>query len=150
MSNATRPRRTTPRVVVEPYRTLRRRVRQDAEDAANDNVATHAERPRTRAECADGPRPCPWLSCRHHLGLDVKPNGAIRITHPNREPWALTDTCSLDVAERGPHTLESIGQHTNLTRERARQVIIDALGSLARPLANDGPPLPRARPRGGR
>ena len=26
------------------------------------------ERPKTRGECADMPRPCPFLSCRYHLG----------------------------------------------------------------------------------
>ena len=26
-----------------------------------------AKRPRTRAECIDGPRPCPHSSCRYHL-----------------------------------------------------------------------------------
>lgn len=35
------------------------------EDARADERT--AARPRTRGECADGPRPCPWLSCRHHL-----------------------------------------------------------------------------------
>lgn len=28
-------------------------------------------RPRTRAQCQDGPRPCPWVACRHHLLLEV-------------------------------------------------------------------------------
>jgi len=28
-------------------------------------------KPRTRAECVDGPRPCPYVSCQHHLYLDV-------------------------------------------------------------------------------
>src|SRR5690606_3867534 len=27
-------------------------------------------KPRTRAECVDGPRPCPFVSCRHHLYVD--------------------------------------------------------------------------------
>jgi hypothetical protein len=30
-------------------------------------------RPRNRSECKDGPRPCPWVSCRYHLALDVHP-----------------------------------------------------------------------------
>ena len=25
------------------------------------------DRPRTRADCLKGPRPCPWIMCRHHL-----------------------------------------------------------------------------------
>ena len=28
-------------------------------------------RPITRADCIDGPRPCPWVSCRHHLLLEI-------------------------------------------------------------------------------
>src|SRR4051812_43658731 len=31
------------------------------------------ERPLRRADCANGPRPCPLVSCRHHLYLDVNP-----------------------------------------------------------------------------
>src|SRR5690242_9520574 len=31
------------------------------------------ERPRTRGECAEGARPCPFLTCVHHLYLDVSP-----------------------------------------------------------------------------
>ena len=50
-------------------------------------------RPLTRAECKDGPRPCPWVSCRHHLLLEVasaKPKAGrdarattIRLNRPN-------------------------------------------------------------------
>jgi hypothetical protein len=34
---------------------------------------TDVERPRTRAECKDEPRPCPWVACKHHLYLDINP-----------------------------------------------------------------------------
>jgi hypothetical protein len=30
------------------------------------------ELPVTRGDCVDGPRPCPWLRCRHHLDGDRK------------------------------------------------------------------------------
>ncbi len=30
------------------------------------------ERPKLRSECVDGPRPCPFVSCKYHLYLDVK------------------------------------------------------------------------------
>ena len=29
------------------------------------------EKPRLRSECADGPRPCPFVSCKYHLYIDV-------------------------------------------------------------------------------
>src|ERR1700722_4277914 len=31
------------------------------------------ERPRSRSECSDAPRPCPFVSCKHHLFLAVSP-----------------------------------------------------------------------------
>jgi hypothetical protein len=30
-------------------------------------------RPAARGECACAERPCPWVSCKHHLYLDVNP-----------------------------------------------------------------------------
>src|SRR5688572_23421296 len=44
---------------------------------------TDYDKPRTRAECADGPRPCPFISCKHHLYVDVSPRtGAIKLNFP--------------------------------------------------------------------
>src|SRR5689334_3476886 len=40
-------------------------------------------RPRSRAECAQGPRPCMFVSCKHHLYLDVNPaTGSIKLNFP--------------------------------------------------------------------
>jgi DNA-binding transcriptional ArsR family regulator len=55
--------------------------------------------PRTRAQCAGGPRPCPHLDCRYHLA----------------ELWGATaphdaDTCALDVADRGEHGVEDLAR----------------------------------------
>jgi hypothetical protein len=33
-------------------------------------------KPRMRAECAEGPRPCPYVSCKHHLFIDVSPQSS--------------------------------------------------------------------------
>ena len=64
-------------------------------------------RPRSRADCANGPRPCMFISCKHHLYLDVNPStGSIKLNFPDREVWELADTCALDVADRGGITLE--------------------------------------------
>jgi hypothetical protein len=88
-------------------------------------------KPRTRAECADGPRPCPFVSCRHHLFIDVSPRtGAIKLNFPDLEVWDLGESCALDVADRGGTTLEDVGAIMNLTRERIRQVEVKALAKL--------------------
>jgi hypothetical protein len=89
------------------------------------------ERPRTRAECSQEARPCPWVSCKHHLYLDINPEtGSIKINFPDLEPWEMKHTCSLDVADAGALTLEEIGFITNLTRERIRQVEVRGLLKL--------------------
>lgn len=85
-------------------------------------------RPKTRGECALGARPCPWVGCAHHLYLDVIPEtGALKLNHPDRDFDELEETCSLDVADRGPHRLERVGRYLNVTRERARQLEVRAL-----------------------
>lgn len=81
------------------------------------------ERPKTRAECYDGPRPCPWVMCRHHLYLEVNPNtGSIRLNFPSKEVWELEQTCSLDVADLGSNTLKDVGDIFEVSRERVRQL----------------------------
>jgi hypothetical protein len=95
-------------------------------------------RPATRSECVSGPRPCPFVSCRHHLYLDVAPRtGSIKLNFPDLEVWELGESCALDVAERGGVTVESLGGMLNVTRERVRQLEILALTSLHGLLMND-------------
>jgi hypothetical protein len=89
-------------------------------------------KPSTRAECSDAPRPCPYVSCKHHLYLDVSARtGAIKLNFPDLEVWEMTETCALDVADRGGTTLEEVGAIMNLTRERIRQVEVKGLAKLA-------------------
>lgn len=90
-------------------------------------------RPSTRGECRDGIRPCPFVACRHHLYLGVKQNsGNLDMPRPDLEPWELTDSCSLDVAERGPHELVEIGRILGMTRQRLAQIEAGAIQSLRR------------------
>ncbi len=89
------------------------------------------ERPQTRAECVQGPRPCPHVTCRHHLYLDVSPRtGAIKLNFPDLEVWEMAISCALDVADEGGATLEDVGAIMNVTRERIRQMEIKALTRL--------------------
>lgn len=105
-------------------------------------LAPRGDWPRLRSHCADVPRPCPYVSCRHHLYFDFAhgpPTGApeqvaraleYARAWPGKEPEELRESCTLDVADRGEHTLEAVGVVLNLTRERIRQVELGALRKL--------------------
>ena len=114
------------------------------------------ERPKTRGDCAGGPRPCPWVGCRYHLLTDLMPgivsksqtkrNRAVLVhSQPKRrvllkQPDALDQivdllqdmpcTCLLDTAQLGDHTLEEAGEVLYLTRERIRQIERSACAKL--------------------
>jgi hypothetical protein len=88
-------------------------------------------KPRVRSACSTAVRPCPYVSCKHHLYVDVSPRtGAIKLNFPDLEVWEMGDSCALDVADRGGTTLEDVGAIMNLTRERIRQVEVKALAKL--------------------
>jgi hypothetical protein len=88
-------------------------------------------RPASRGECANVARPCPYVSCKYHLYIDVNPRtGSIKINFPDKEVWELQHSCALDVAQQGGITLEEVGEILNLTRERIRQVEVRGLMKL--------------------
>ena len=89
------------------------------------------EKPQTRGECVESVRPCPFVSCKYHLYLDVNMDtGSIKLNFPDLEVWEMEETCALDVADRGGITLEEVGEIMNLTRERIRQVEVSGLEKI--------------------
>lgn len=88
-------------------------------------------RPKTRADCVNGLRPCIWVACHHHLAMDVDPRtGSIKVNFPGAldgDFSAMAETCALDVADRDGATLEAVADVLALTRERVRQVEEQAL-----------------------
>ena len=88
-------------------------------------------RPASRGDCAEMERPCPFVGCKFHLYIDVHPvRGSIKVNFPDVEVWEMTETCALDIADRGGITLEDVGQIMNLTRERVRQLETAGLARL--------------------
>lgn len=114
-------------------------------------------RPRIRGDCVNGPRPCPYVSCVHHLAVtetikgglirpgrgkntigikaskieDVRIFGEIVVSMLDVMP----ETCSLDVADKGAHTLDDVAVHMGVTRERCRQLQEDGLRKLRKELS---------------
>ena len=72
-SRLRRPRRTRPRSKTIAMKQLTRAERELYAFLYPVDDAAAAERPRTRAECRGHEGPCPWVSCKHHLYLDINP-----------------------------------------------------------------------------
>lgn len=87
-------------------------------------------RPRTRGECIDGPRPCPWASCRHHLALDVTYNNALKVQ--DRELEELPATCALDAAEDGGVDNYTIADLLGISRQGVDALLASGLRKLRR------------------
>lgn len=94
------------------------------------------ERPPRRSICAQGVRPCPYVSCRYHLYLDVRGDGVLRVNFPEREPEELMATCALDMAEDGPRTLDQVAGLMGMSKERARQLEASAFAKLKKALGS--------------
>ena len=110
---------------------LRRLSREETAEARQIIESLKHLRPKTRGDCRNAERPCPWVSCKYHLYLDVNPQtGSIKLNFPDLDVWEMHETCALDVADRGGTTLEEVGALLNLTRERIRQVELSGLEKL--------------------
>lgn len=95
--------------------------------------------PRTRGECEDGQRPCPYRACRHHLWAeDERPGRPWDGKHPPAKVREHTEqTCALDVADdqeqrdaRGNLPRREVGRMLGITGERVRQLEERALEKL--------------------
>jgi len=127
-----RRRRTRPRSQTIAMKSVSRAERAALAEKFPISDVQHVPRPATRADCREQAGPCPWVACKHHLYLDINPlTGSIKINFPDLEPWELQHTCALQVAEAGALTLEQVGEITNLTRERVRQLEYVGLSKLA-------------------
>lgn len=89
-------------------------------------------RPTRRSQCREGVRPCPWVSCRHHLYLEVSGRGRVKLNFRDREPDEMALSCSLDLAEDGPRTLDQVAILLGMSRERVRQIEEEALVQIRR------------------
>jgi hypothetical protein len=94
-------------------------------------------RPRTRGDCVDGPRPCPFVACRQHLlihsiGIDREPRSHFA------ELDEMPETCALDVADRGPHGFREIGEMLNVSHALIEIVVNKGLAKMRAPVEQEG------------
>lgn len=94
------------------------------------------ERPSRRGDCLQGEhaqRPCPFVSCKHHLYLDVNPrNGSVRVNFPDVEVWDLPETCALDVADLAPEVRREVACALGVSEQRVEQIESKAIERIRR------------------
>ena len=97
--------------------------------SADNTQDTNHWRPQTRAECIDGPRPCPYVGCKYHLFLDFTPLGSLKFNFGDADDAleSMQESCSLDVADRGGQDMTKISQYINVTPARVQQEVAQAL-----------------------
>lgn len=101
-----------------------------------------ADRPTRRSQCVDGPRPCPWVTCRYHLHLDlvVKDGETVVRENPNYHEGAGVDSCALDVAARGPLSSKDAAPIIGISASACKELYRDsqlAAEEVAKILAGD-------------
>lgn len=103
--------------------------------------------PATRGACEEGPRPCRYTACRHHLWAeDERPGRPWKGKHPLPVVRVHSEqTCALDVAQeqehrdaRGRLSRERVGEHLGITGERVRQIEGEAIRKLLASLHEAG------------
>lgn len=85
-------------------------------------------KPKIRQECKNIIRPCPFVSCRYNMFLDVFGK---KINTYFDDPTEMIESCALDIAEKYKGMrLEDIAEYLNLSRERIRQIQDQALRNI--------------------
>lgn len=77
--------------------------------------------PMTRGECEGGARPCPLVSCRHNVCVDVSSVGTLTVHWlPDEEPDR--PNCALDMAAAGGLSRDETGLLLGVSRQRVLQL----------------------------
>ena len=101
-------------------------------------------KPTCRSECSGVPRPCPFVTCRYNLFLDVTERGEIRYNYAGTEPGEMDPkaSCALDVVDsfdysKGPLPQERLAELVGCSRDTVTSVIQKALATLQETTAAD-------------
>lgn len=81
------------------------------------------KKPETRGECANIPRPCPFVSCRYNLYFDVTKTGHL-LKNFDCEPFEMKESCALDIADRGQTQLHKIAEALGVSRQAIEQALL--------------------------
>lgn len=149
--NGTAPKSTRVRARVESTKRMTKREldRGAMEFPISEHPRAGHGKPKTRAACErrglGTRRPCPYVSCKYHVAVEVTDAGSIKHAHPGLPVGEHKHTCTLALADKGGMTLEEVGAILNTTRERVRQIEGDALAKVRAALGDDAERLAEPR-----
>jgi len=90
--------------------------------------------PATRGDCFDGPRPCPYVECRHHLWASLHRDQRGNPQKGRQGASTLRpltmESCALDVADRLGLSYTEVGKLLGINPTRVRQIEAVALAKL--------------------
>lgn len=81
---------------------------------------------RVAGHCEGVPRPCPFVSCKHNLYLDVEPGtGEVRFNFPLLEPEDMPPeaSCAIDVARSGARDDAAVAELLNVGEAVVERVV---------------------------
>jgi hypothetical protein len=84
--------------------------------------------------CGVRQRPCPFKVCRYHLERDESIQARGNTGERHEAQLAARDTsetCALDVADRGEHSAVRVASLLGITKQRVQQIEKTAVGKLA-------------------
>ena len=88
------------------------------------------KKPCVRADCASLPRPCPFISCKYNLFVEIGPKGSLDFTWPRTQPHQMPQSCALDLADEGGLTVQELADEMRLGLDVVKKSVDAALRSV--------------------
>ena len=79
-------------------------------------------RPQYRSQCLNGIRPCPWVSCKHHMIWAIGRIERLSNDQIIEKIKTIPETCTLDVADQGGMTVRNLAVVMGVGRSRIIQM----------------------------
>jgi hypothetical protein len=99
------------------------------------NECINESRPKTREDCKNDVRPCPWVGCQFHLYLDVDDRNEIIFNHENTvfndddlenpDLRKMVHTCVLDIVDKIDDGLTfcEIAEYLGCTVKKVKEIL---------------------------
>ena len=81
------------------------------------------KKPTKRSHCKNSIRPCPWISCKHHMIWFVPSPHCLSNDQLLDKVINMKDSCDLDISDNGGVTEKKLAVILGLSLVRIRQIL---------------------------